>query len=176
MNGVAAQSEQPDSESDGTALASWLAAHDEPCPVCAHNLRGVPVPTCPECGAPLRLAVGSENTRQGPWLLALGSCVLALGFDTVAAVLMAVPVLVVTGYRVITGQPAGGPTGGFYAVLGMMLGLSVLMGGVTALFLRRQRAWRRMRLGTQWRAAWAVFVGVGAFHLAAGLVAVVWMM
>jgi len=58
----------------------------------------------------------------------------------------------------------------------LYLALSLLMGGAAVLFIRRQRAWRRMRPAAQWRAALAVFVGVGLLHLAAGIAAVVWMM
>jgi hypothetical protein len=48
-------------------LESYLAAHDEPCPKCGYNLRGLRGDTCPECGtrinldtilAPLRRALG----------------------------------------------------------------------------------------------------------------------
>ena len=59
-------------DSDERALLVWLEARDAPCPVCGYNLRGVASARCPECAAPLRLEVGSVQTRTGPWLLAMG--------------------------------------------------------------------------------------------------------
>ena len=158
---------------DDAALAAWLAVRDEPCPVCAHNLRGVPGPVCPECGAPLRLSVGSENNRQGPWLLALGAFVLALGFDAVTTLLMSIPVAVYLGMTVVIGQqPGPGPGIGFFMVVGMMLTLSVAMASAAYVFIKRANGWKRMDRRRQWWAAWGLFVGVGAAHVVAGAVAV----
>jgi len=157
-----------DRSADDAGLVGWLAGHDEPCPVCGHNLRGCPAARCPECGAPLRLAVASENARLGPWLLALGSFVLALGFDAVVTLILTVP-------AIVSGFVQGGPPAQFFMVLGLMATLSVSMAIAAWLLLRRQRGWRRLGRKTQWRAVWGIFVGVGLLHLCAGGLVVLWM-
>jgi hypothetical protein len=68
----------------GDQLRDYLAAHDEPCPHCGYNLRGVEDPRCPECGQALRLAVQGAKARSGYlWflLLALGWVFLASGMN-----------------------------------------------------------------------------------------------
>lgn len=158
---------RPD-ETDGRALADWLGRHDEPCPACGHNLRSVPSPACPECGAPLRLMVGSEQARLGPWLLALASFLLALGFDSVATLLLTIPAIVSLFLP-------GGPPMPYFMVLGLMTALSAGTGAAAWATIARRRGWPRWSRRTQWIVAGLIFAGVGVTHLAAGGLAVLWM-
>lgn len=46
-------------------LRAFLAEHDEPCPGCGYNLRGLIGERCPECGEGLRIAVSRVVGRPG---------------------------------------------------------------------------------------------------------------
>jgi hypothetical protein len=118
-------------------------------------MREVP---CPECGGSLHLMVGSDNTRLGPWLLAAGSLTLALGFDGVVTVLLMTVALII--------DPPKSPAAAQMATLmvGSFLTLTAVNGiGILGL-VRRRRRWNRMPLRWQWRAAVALFIGVGTGH------------
>ncbi len=49
----------------GEMLRAFLAEHDEPCPMCRYNLRGIAGGVCPECGEGLRLAVRRDSAHPG---------------------------------------------------------------------------------------------------------------
>jgi hypothetical protein len=71
------------------ALASFLAEHDAPCPLCGYNLRGVESDRCPECGERLELGLVKRKRLRGwgPFLvLALGWLLLAGSMNTVRGV------------------------------------------------------------------------------------------
>ena len=143
---------------DELVLREWLASRDETCPVCAYNLRGLTSPVCPECSAKLSLHVGSENLRLGPWVLALVSFALALGFDGVVVILM-------TGALIVLPAP---PSPAERRVILIIIGGFVLLatgaGAAIGMLLRKRRRWVRLGVSAQWQAAVAVFVGVGLVH------------
>ena len=57
--------------SDEQALLEFLADRDMPCPACGYNLRMLNKPTCPECGLPIKLTVGSNIAFKRAWAIAL---------------------------------------------------------------------------------------------------------
>ena len=78
-----------DPETRAAILRTFLAEHDEPCPACGYNLRGLRGEACPECGETLRLMVGMVEPRVGMYQtglmgLAAGAwfCVSVLGYYT----------------------------------------------------------------------------------------------
>ena len=151
---------------DDEALIRWLRDHEDHCPACRYSLMGLAAPECPECGASLALGVRAPNLHLGPWMLGVISFTLGLGFDAVVCVLMAIALTV----AFFQGSMGAGPPLTFYVLPAslLVLGLSCLA-GVALLILRRPR-WLRLPPHTQWKAAIAIFIGVGAVHLAAGLV------
>lgn len=138
-------------------LARFLEGHEAPCPVCGYNLRGVALPHCPECQAPITLTVGSEHARPGPWLLAMLGFAMGLGFDAVVALLLTVP-LVATRAQ----TPA-------VALFGFMLALAAVSALGLWVLLRGRRAFQSRPQAQQWRRAWLCFAGVFFFHLGAGV-------
>jgi hypothetical protein len=79
---VMTQGAQP---GDDDLLREHLAAHDDPCPKCRYNLRGVFAPVCPECGSRLRLSTALEApplpgsaSRVGRALVVFGLAVLGV--------------------------------------------------------------------------------------------------
>jgi hypothetical protein len=148
-------------DSESSLLVQWLDGRDAECPVCSYNLRGLTVPVCPECAAPLRLAVASDNQHPGAWALAVISFALALGFDAVVAILITI--------AWIADPPAPAAVPMVRLLLASFLAPAVVCGaGVVALFARRRR-WIRQPRKVQWRLAWAIFAIVGVCHALYGL-------
>jgi hypothetical protein len=148
---------------DDQSLVTFLASREAPCPVCGYNLRGLARAACPECGAALRLQVGSENLALGPWFLAAVSFALGLGFDGVIGLLLAIGLIA---------NPPPSPgvlTEAIWIVSGFVGGAGMCAGGI-ALLLKRRRAWLMMARRRQWTWAWAIFAGVGAAHAIYGLI------
>jgi hypothetical protein len=147
------------------ALAVWLSTNDAPCPVCTYNLRGLGVPRCTECSAPLHLCVGSDNLIAAPWVIAVLSFGLGIGFDSVVGLILTV-MLTVSFF--VEGGP---PPGLFQVFIAIAAGFWTLVGlGVLAIWLlfRRRRPWLRRPPRSQWRMAVLIFVSVGLVHLCYG--------
>lgn len=149
-------------EQDAAALIGLVSDRDAPCPVCDYNLRGIVEPRCPECGSALRLEIGSENLRLGPWLAAMLGPALAIGFDGVVATLMSVALVL---------EPPTSP--GERTVVACMLGTFVVLAAACGLailsLVRRRKAWHRRPLRTQWRSAAIIFGAVFAVHALFGV-------
>lgn len=144
-------------------LAEFLVDRDAPCPVCGYNLRGVALPRCPECDAPITLTVGSEQARPGPWLLAMLAFGMAIGFDAVVALLLTVPIVATRGEATAV------------VMFVYMLTLGLLSGAGLRALVRGRRRFQSRPPADQWRRAWACFAGVFFFHLVAGVALVVLM-
>jgi hypothetical protein len=138
-------------------LARFLEGHDAPCPVCGYNLRGVALPRCPECDAPITLTVGSDHARPGPWLLAMLGFGMAIGFDSVVALLLTVPVV------------ATGAESSAVMLFAFMITLAALSAVGLRWVLLGRRVFQSRPRRDQWVRAWLCFAGVFFFHLAAGL-------
>lgn len=139
-------------------LLAHLADHDAECPVCGYGLRGIAAPVCPECAAPLHLTVASDRTGLGPWLVAVIACALALGFDAVAMMLIAVggtAAYLSTGVLPLQPVVMGGFFGAFALASGIALGIVI----------RSRRSWARRPRRSQWVTGWAIFGGVGLAHV-----------
>lgn len=65
---------------DRVDLASFLAEHDAPCPVCGYNLRALLTDRCPECGRHLVLAVGTTEPKLGAFITGLIGLASGFGF------------------------------------------------------------------------------------------------
>ncbi|MEZ6243914.1 MAG: hypothetical protein R3B57_12830 [Phycisphaerales bacterium] len=149
--------DSPDHDAcDGRALSDWLGAHDEACPICAYNLRGVRDAACPECNAPITLGVRSPNAIAGPWALALISFSLALGFDGVMSLFLLLPLIAQSGAAAAV------------AMWTTMVTLGVISGFGVVWMLRHRRVWLRMPARRQWRVAWTIFLAVGFGHALVG--------
>lgn len=71
-------------------VIAFLKGRSAPCPRCAYDLRDIQTPTCPECGEPLVLKIGSPRARFGWLVLAMApGC-----FSGVAALFVLIPVFV----------------------------------------------------------------------------------
>lgn len=150
-----------DGPHETAALLDWLASRDAACPVCGYNLRGVPVPTCPECAAPIRLQVASPNVAVGPMLLAALSLGLAIGFDGITGLIF------IGGF--IFDPPPAGISIVMLPIIATLVALALACGTGLALLARRRRQVWRLPLARQWRLAWGLFVMVGAVHAAFGV-------
>ncbi|MFG0283479.1 MAG: hypothetical protein ACF8R7_03570 [Phycisphaerales bacterium JB039] len=151
-----------DDARERAALIAWLAEHDERCPVCNYNVRGVRQATCPECAAPLRLGVVSPHVALGPWLLAIIAFALALGFDGVVTTLLTI------GMGLATLYGSGPPLLAAVGLLGSFLLLGALSGAGLWWMLARRRQWRQAAPRVQWARAWAIFAAVFVIHASAG--------
>lgn len=138
-------------------LREYLQSHDAPCPICGYNLRGVELVVCPECEAPIELAVGSPSARLGAWLFALISFAMPLGFDIVIGLLMVVPVII-----------TGGEEKAILFLAGSLVTLSLVCIGMVWVTIVNKRKWLNMAWRTQWKLAWVIFISVFLIHLAVG--------
>ena len=146
-------------------LTTFLAARDEPCPVCAYNLRDTRDRVCPECGAPLSLALASVDAAPGGWLLAVVSCALAAGFDLICSFL----IVVFVGIAITrAGPPPGSAAARVVLALASLLIPGLASAGGLLWLLRRRRAWRLAPRVDRWRRGVAVFVVVTAAHVLIG--------
>lgn len=154
MNGpVAAETAERETERatgrdhDIAALLTWLAEHDEQCPMCGYNLRALTRPVCPECRQELVLTVGAKRVRLGWWIVAM----VPGFFSGIAAILLMIPIVVAPA--------SGGPP----APMGILaLDAFGWLSGIAAIMLAVRRVWfLRLSPGTQRAAA----VGVWLVHL-----------
>ena len=58
-------------DDDDAALLDFVATRDMACPACGYNLRMLNKPSCPECGLPLKLTVGSDEPFKRAWAITL---------------------------------------------------------------------------------------------------------
>lgn len=149
---------------EGSILDAFLQTEHAPCPICDYDLHKVSGAMCPECGSPIQLGVVSPHAKPGPWLFGVISFALALGFDGVVLLLMFVPMFA-------QGVPAFSAAPQFWLIYLMMWCLGGASAAGLVFVLRRKRRWQTSPPESQWRRAWAVFLGVGFGHaLTAGTV------
>lgn len=154
----------PDSEldPDTPTLAAWLATRDAPCPVCSYNLRALTLARCPECSTRLFLTVGAEDLALGPFLFAVISVAMGMGFDGVVFILISV-------LTALNPPPSSGTFVPIAILGGLFLTAAMVCGTGLALLARRRPRWRRLPRRRQWAAAGAVFAIVTLGHAALGL-------
>jgi hypothetical protein len=139
-------------------LLQWLENRDAPCPICGYNARDLRASHCPECGAKLRLELGSPNLRLGAWVVALISFALALGFDGVVSTIML--------FAFTVNPPRGrGEFQVVLAIIGVFLTLSALSLAGVVVLIRRRRTWMRRTPRQQWRWAGTAFALTFLVHL-----------
>ena len=144
--------------SDERALLDWLSTRDASCPICDYGLRGIPEAQCPECAAPLELAVATPRAVHAPWVFAVVSFSMALGFDAVVATMISVMTVVSASYN----QPAP------YVLFGGFFLAASLCGYGLVRTIRGRRRWLRRGVKEQWSRARLVFFVVGGAHASAG--------
>lgn len=147
-------------------LVAYLAKADAPCPICDYNLRNLTTDTCPECSAKLHLRVGSENMTLGPWLGAVLSFALAVGFDAVMSLIFTV---MFTVSRFANPPPAPYVTNQFIKALSVFLTLTLSCSLAIFILVRRRRRWMMMPRRAQWRYAVIAFASVFIIHLITGI-------
>lgn len=135
----------------GARLRAHLAGHDEPCPMCEYNLRGLTGTVCPECGEALRLRVSLSEPKMAAYLCGLIGLSVGFGFSGVFLVLGVVGLL-------LEGSGGGFP----YWVLVALLSQFVIEGLAMWLWLVRRNWIRRRSRGQRWMlaaAAWGCTIG-----------------
>jgi hypothetical protein len=156
----------PPAPEPDSLLSTFLSARDAECPVCSYNLRGLKGGACPECNAELHLQVGSVNLHPGPWILAIVSFALALGFDGVVLLILTVGF---TAALILEGPPkSSGLAWQPFVIYGTFLAITVASAIGLRFMVRRRRSWNRMPRQSQRRAAVLIFLGVGGLHAAVG--------
>jgi hypothetical protein len=143
---------------DQRALLAWLERHDDRCPACAYELRGLSSPVCPECGVGLSLGVRAPGVRLGPWAAALLAPAMGLGFDGVVATIM-------LGASVVQW---GRPPLDFWVFVGSLVALGAASAGAIAVVARARRWWTRQPPRRAWTRTVEVWLGVALAHAAVG--------
>ena len=136
---------------DQAMLRAWLQTHDEPCPRCRYNLRGLIGVRCPECDAAITLGVRSPDLVMLWFIATLIGISLALGFDGVMSVLI-----------VVESLRSNPPPDRFY----IFFFASTAALGTTIAVLLRKRVWfQKQRLSLQRAAVFASWLGLFAVHV-----------
>jgi hypothetical protein len=74
-------------------LVRYLASHDQPCPNCRYNLRGLTTAHCPECNLALQLRVSLVHPGLVLWLTGLIGLSLGTGLAVMMNVFMVLRVM-----------------------------------------------------------------------------------
>ena|ERR1051325_4445217 len=143
--------------SEETHLLAWLENRDIKCPVCDYNLRDLQKPVCPECSAPLALAVASPNLSPGHWIAAIVFVALGAGFDGVVSVILTIAVIM-DGPNTPAERVRAG------VMLGSFLILTCLCVSVILWIYRSRRRWNFWPRKRRVLAVWAAFLGTGGLH------------
>ena len=122
---------------DPELLLALLAQHSLACPVCGYDVRSLKRPVCPECGARLRLSLGSPDLRIHHLIAGLVGLAIGLGFTANVGLMLAV--------QIIRGAGSGpGITGAaVYAAATSAILLTLLI--ATARARHRFLSWRGQR-------------------------------
>lgn len=137
--------------SDTDRLISFLHNRDEPCPLCAYNLRDLTSPRCPECGHLLKLTVAQAEPYFRAWIMVLVANCTCAGLGVVWILMMI---------------RRGAPRVGMYILVFHILTIPCL-----PILLRTRTAFLKMERGTQLLLGWlaivacAVSVGAVAFRV-----------
>ncbi|CAG0960231.1 hypothetical protein PHYC_00684 [Phycisphaerales bacterium] len=148
----------------GREVVAFLQGRSAPCPRCAYDLRDIKTATCPECGEPLVLKIGSPQARFGWLVLAMApGC-----FSGVAALFVMIPVFMTIreGLRGGSGAP--------WPVMAADAFGFLSAAGVALMYRHRHRfmAWTARRQAVFALTVWGVHVlAFGLFLLAMWLAA-----
>ncbi len=129
---------------------AFLRGRSAPCPRCGYDLRDIPTATCPECGEPLVLRIGSARVHFGWLVLAMApGC-----FSGVAALFVAVPVCISFWRGLTLGDHVPYPIAAADA-FGFLSAISVVL-----MYRHRHRimAWSPRRQGAFAAAVWGVHI------------------
>jgi hypothetical protein len=130
-------------------LLAFLASNDAECPECSYNLRGVTLPSCPECDSEIVLSVASVQPRLGPWLMAWLAFAMAVGFDFVVGILMMIPTVMFGGGDWLT-----------VVLLAMLSVLGTLSAIGLWILVTHMQSWTKMARRRQWFIAQGIFLMV----------------
>jgi hypothetical protein len=126
-----------DQRRNGMDIVTWLRDHDEICPACEYQLRGVPEAVCPECGSELRLGVRAISLRMRWWIATIVVFAMAAGFNSVIATTMIV-------VSIVRGLPPVSVRGVMAVIFaGFVLGAGVC-GAMLIWTVRRRARWLGM--------------------------------
>lgn len=78
---------------DEQQLIAYLQTHDEPCPLCRYNLRGLLTPRCPECGNALRLGVSVVEPYLAGWIALVAGLFLPAGLGLILIVVFVIALM-----------------------------------------------------------------------------------
>ncbi|MBI1190437.1 MAG: hypothetical protein GC200_07145 [Tepidisphaera sp.] len=147
---------------DDALVLEFLSRTDAPCPACGYNCHALTRPACPECNAPLTLALHSEQARLGPWATAALPFALGAGFDGVVSILLA--------FGLVAFPPRGGAVYRMLTILSIFVVLALVQLVVLQAMYRRRHRFLAMPRRAQWHRAFVLFAGVFFFHAIYGLV------
>jgi hypothetical protein len=130
-------------DNDARLLREFLADRDRSCPTCGYNLRNLTSMFCPECGAELRLQVGTPAPLASNmvWLMAPPLGMISLGILFLILII-----------------PLGAPRGWGWPLLEMTAVLDIPL----CLYLYRHR---RSVLLLNRRTFWVLFLLMTATHV-----------
>lgn len=138
---------------DSELLTQFLRGRSEPCPVCNYDLRDLLSARCPECGAELKLQVGSPKLRIGAFLTCLAPILMLIGFGAFIGIAW-IP------YVIRERRPGALPPGAWAMVVAGVIDVVLLftLYKKRSSFLRQSIPAQRLWAGCSWLVQVAVFV------------------